>query len=88
MRVLIIFFAIVLVAFQKTGTSIKQEENKGQVTMIVPATPWETVLPSEKAIKAGNTADPIVFLNRSTKRPSKKKWSPKRWIFRPPMEPI
>ncbi len=89
MRILIILFAIILVAFKKTGASpISQwEKDKGQAILtITPASPWDNICPGETA-KAGQADQSICNILRKSIRPTAKKWSPKRWIFRPPMEP-
>lgn len=85
MRIIIILFAITLVAFKQAGSPTKHTGVKGQVDyMIVVANAWET-FPGEIALIPGRIFESL--LSKSI-RVTEKKWFPKRWIFRPPMEPI
>jgi hypothetical protein len=85
MQIIIIFFAIiVLVTFKRTHIPVKGEPALLSMVAITPANSLD-MIPADQGL--GLDHEYCINLTRSTKA-TKKKWFAKRWIFRPPLEPV
>ncbi len=90
MQIIILFFAKILlvVNLENKTPDVKiywQKADKGHYSN---SNYGPAEVPAKTAEQTPGRKPYFFYFTKSIGRPSKKKWFPKRWIFKPPLEPF